>query len=716
HCLVAEILQPIKDLPQVLSELIVENANGNPFYIEELIKMLIEDGVIRKGDAAWDVVPERLEIVRVPADLEGVLQARLDCLPVDERGVLQRAAVVGSIFRDEALSFVENRFGSNTDPTPALDGLAAKELVFLYPRSNYAQAREIIFKHTLLREVAYKGLLKRERRTYHARVAEWMEKEISSIGREGEYSALIAWHYDQAGNSAAAMDWYSRAGTQAAARFGNTEAARCFSRALALAAETDVITRFNLLLVREQALDFLGERFLQSVDLDDLESLAKFFQDHTRQSKVAMRRVNYWLATGNFLKAEGSAQEAFKLSRLIDQRQEAIEQESRALLIWGHVLWRQARYAEAREKLENALRLARECLISDVKAECLRLLGILASDQGDYLASKRYYNQGLQLYRAVSDRQGEANTFASLGNLAIDLTDHAAARAYHEQSLRIKREIGDRRGEGQALGSLGYTASDQGDYAASREYFEKAIGVFRDTGDRQGESVALVNLGSDALILGDYSAARAYLELAIDLQREMGDRQAECVALDNLSLACHHLGDYQKALDNARQAQKVMVDQNLLHLQGYALMHQGHALFGLNRFDEALSTYNKALELRLDLGEENLVAEARAGLAQVYLQQGKIPSALAQAIDIYNFLQIGSIDRIGEPFRVYLVVFQTFRVAGDHKAPFVLKEGYERLQARANKISDPALRQSFMQNVAAHREILAQMKELGQSE
>jgi tetratricopeptide (TPR) repeat protein/class 3 adenylate cyclase len=714
--LVSEILQRIPELPAVLSEMIVENTSGNPFYVEELIKMLIEDGVIHKGDEKWEVAPERLTLARVPATLEGVLQARLDSLPVEERNALQRAAVVGPVFWDEALSFIENRTSPSTGLIPALDGLAAKEMVFASQRSSFAQAREFMFKHTMLREVAYQGLLKRERRTYHARVAEWMEKETSKIGREGEYAALIAEHYDQAGNSTAALEWYSRTGIQAAARFGNTEAVRCFSRALTLAAETDVIPRFNLLLAREQVLDLLGERLLQSGDLDDLDDLAKLLQDHHRQSKVALRRANFWLVTGNFQKAEVSAQGAYELARLIDQRQEAIAQESRALLAWGHVLWRQARYAEAREKLENALRLAREFHIDEVKAESLRLLGILANDQGDYLASKQYYEQALRLYRAASDRQGEGNTLASLGNLAIDMGDHVAARAYHEQSLKIKREIGDRRGEGRALGSLGYVASDQGDYAASREYFEKAIGVFRDTGDRQGESVALVNLGSDALIQGDYFAARAYQEQAISLQRENGDRQGECIALDNLSLIYHHLGEHRKALDTAKQAQKVMIDQGLRHLQGYALMHQGHALFGLGEYEEAISTYQKALELRLELGEANLAAESRAGLARVYQQQGKIVSALAQAIEIYNFLQTGSVDGMVEPFFVYLVLYQVFHAAGDYRATFILKEGYERLQARADKIPDPALRQSFMQNVSAHREILARIGEMGQSQ
>ena len=90
--LVAEILQKVEQVPETLRDLVVAGAEGNPFFIEELIKMLIEDGVIVKGEERWRLEPARLMQVRVPPTLTGVLQARLDRLPVEERTISQAIA------------------------------------------------------------------------------------------------------------------------------------------------------------------------------------------------------------------------------------------------------------------------------------------------------------------------------------------------------------------------------------------------------------------------------------------------------------------------------------------------------------------------------------------------------------------------------------------------------------------------------------------------
>ncbi|MCK4724164.1 MAG: AAA family ATPase, partial [Anaerolineales bacterium] len=99
--LVIEILQMVDQVPVALQELVVQGAEGNPFYIEELIKMLIEDSVIVTGEEQWQVQPERLAEVEVPDTLTGVLQARLEGLLPEERTIMQQASVVGRIFWDD---------------------------------------------------------------------------------------------------------------------------------------------------------------------------------------------------------------------------------------------------------------------------------------------------------------------------------------------------------------------------------------------------------------------------------------------------------------------------------------------------------------------------------------------------------------------------------------------------------------------------------------
>ncbi len=121
RALVADVLQHVSDRPDSLVELITRRAEGNPFFVEELIKMLIDDGVIIPGgsELAWRIDLDQLEASSVPSTLTGVLEARLDSLAPAPREALQRAAVVGRVFWDAAVGFMDPPW-SATETTEAL--------------------------------------------------------------------------------------------------------------------------------------------------------------------------------------------------------------------------------------------------------------------------------------------------------------------------------------------------------------------------------------------------------------------------------------------------------------------------------------------------------------------------------------------------------------------------------------------------------------------
>src|SRR5258707_149083 len=209
RALVETILRKAPEIPQALRELIVGGAEGNPFYIEEIIKMLIDQKVIVPGQEQWRIEPERLASARVPPTLTGVLQARLGGLAPRERGVLQRASVVGRVFWDSAVECLSSSASLET-ASPAAEGtitkweiletlaaLRRKELIFRRESSAFVGTVEYTFKHELLRSVTYESLLKKSRREHHAQVAAWL---IDHSGeRIGDFTGLVAAHFEQAG-------------------------------------------------------------------------------------------------------------------------------------------------------------------------------------------------------------------------------------------------------------------------------------------------------------------------------------------------------------------------------------------------------------------------------------------------------------------------------------------------------------------------------------
>jgi ABC-type oligopeptide transport system substrate-binding subunit/class 3 adenylate cyclase len=238
--LLHEILQKVDQVPEALSNLVVAGAEGNPFFVEELIKMLIEDDVIVKGEDRWRVEPSRLSEVRVPPTLRGVLQARLDRLPIQDRTVLQQASVVGRLFWDRAVVCINESAAEGVEEGEVLETLSAlrgREMVFQRETTAFAGAQEYVFKHAVLRDVTYRSLVRRLRRIYHELVAYWLIEQAGE--RVGEYMGLIADHLELAGRTVEAIEYLMQAGDRARALYAHREAIVAYQRALALLKEQE---------------------------------------------------------------------------------------------------------------------------------------------------------------------------------------------------------------------------------------------------------------------------------------------------------------------------------------------------------------------------------------------------------------------------------------------------------------------------------------------
>jgi ABC-type oligopeptide transport system substrate-binding subunit/class 3 adenylate cyclase len=234
--LIAEILQKAEEIPDDLCNLVVEGAEGNPFYLEELIRMLMDDDVIvlsEEFDAPWRINMERLAEIRVPPTLTGILQARLDSLPRGEKTILQRASVVGRQFWNAAVAELTvdevERIGED-ELTSLLEAVRERELVFRREHSTFSETEEYLFKHGLLRDVTYETVLLKLRRVYHKQVATWLEKAAGE--RLEEYLGLIAGHYELAGDHCGAVKYLQRAGDKARLAYAHQEAVDYYHRAL----------------------------------------------------------------------------------------------------------------------------------------------------------------------------------------------------------------------------------------------------------------------------------------------------------------------------------------------------------------------------------------------------------------------------------------------------------------------------------------------------
>ncbi len=627
--LVAEIMHKAVQVPEALRELVVSGAEGNPYYVEELIKMLIDDGVIVKEDERWHIEPDRLLKVRVPPTLAGILQARLDSLSPMERMILQQASVIGRIFWDSTVAYLSTAVSDTGQPvnaeklTEILQVLCYRELIFQRKTSAFSGVTEYIFKHALLRDVTYESVSKRDRRGYHARVAEWL---IANSGeRSGEFIGIAADHMELAGQAEHAARYLVEAGNRASRQFANAEAVQFLSRALDLTPPSFAAERYAILMARERVYDLLGMRTEQTHDLTALKALVESIHDEEsacRKASIAARWSNYAEVTGDYPLAITTAQYAVEQARLAG----IVAKEAEGILLWGRALWRQGNLSEAMLRNRQALELAQASDLKVIQAQAWRTIGAIAFHQGDYSNVQAPYVQALNLYQ----------------------------------------EMGDRRGFGSALNNLGDIARQQGDYARAKDYFEQSIRNSQETGERWSETVATCNLGLVSHNLGDQKAACEHATRGIELSIEIGYRSMQAAGYTNLA---HALAAMGKPLDAAR-------------------------------------LYRQAADLHLEIGEITTSMEPRSGLARVFLSQGDLVKARQEVDVILDHIANNTLDGADEPFRVRLTCYQVLRICQDSRASQVLTTSYQLLQRQASLISDESLRCSFLNNVAAHAEIV----------
>jgi len=277
--LIEALLRHLETVPTALRDLLATSAEGNPYFVEELIGMLIDDRVIVTACEPWHVSADKLLAVRVPSTLAGVLQARIDSLPADEKSALQQASIIGPVFWDEALQRIAPTAGA------ALDGLTQRELTHRRETSAFEGTREFVFKHHVLHQVAYQGVLKQARREQHHLIADWLV--VRSGDRASEHLGLIAEHYEKAGDKGNAVQYLRKAGEDAVNSYVNQAALDYLGRALALTPDADASTRFELLRARYRVYSNTGRRPEQQAEITTLEELSERLDDDFRRALAA---------------------------------------------------------------------------------------------------------------------------------------------------------------------------------------------------------------------------------------------------------------------------------------------------------------------------------------------------------------------------------------------------------------------------------------------
>ena len=543
------------ELEDTTRRALLDRAQGNPFFLAELLQLLVDRGLLRRGDDGW-VVTGVLPPQVLPAGVHAVLAARIDELPVDARSTLRDAAVVGSRFWLDALRTLAE--GSADDVPRRVAALVDREVVVPDGEGAYT------FAHALTREVAYAAMPKADRARRHAAVARWGADRLP--GSPAEVDVFVAAQAEHAAALAGEMSLpptdpaYSaadlgvralvRLGRSALARDDNTAAADLLARALTLGggdvpADVDRLARVSY-----------AESLAALHRLDDAEAVL----DPLLRSTPPAERGPALVVLGDVRRKRGdddAATEAFvrALTAAGDAGDDRVVAE--ALRQLGLLDYFAGRLADAQVRFEQSLDLARRVHDDRGIGWALQHLAWNATSRGDYDAADAALAQAAEVFAAFGDVGGLswcAGTEALVRVLQGRLHD---ARRLAGAVTERARQSGDRWATGACLTIDALAAGELGDVTVAAREADEAMRLFRDIGDSWGLSMSLLARGMAARGAGDADASATLLAESADLARTSGHPALESLALVALAWSRYDATDLDAAEAALRRAEEL---------------------------------------------------------------------------------------------------------------------------------------------------------------
>jgi class 3 adenylate cyclase/DNA-binding SARP family transcriptional activator len=436
----ASLLPGVDQLPDGVRRRILERSEGNPFFLEEIIRHLINEDLLVQENGGWRS-SAGIDQVEIPDNVQAVILARLELLSPEERHAAQRAAVVGRVFWDGALA----RLAPFDDLEAALRTLSRREFVLERLSSSIPGQREYIFKHVLIRDVAYATLPRAERGPTHAHTAAWIEE--MSGERADELAELLGHHYDAAFTLGGddelrriARSYLLTAAAKAYRRFAIQQGERLARRAVELSQVRDE---------RVEALDALGDLHYLAFLGDAAwrtyrEALDELSDDDPALARLAGKATVF---SARFIGTMHEVPEAGAVHRVIDRGLAAAPSPGpeRTLLLLNRGFLITQRESEREEAAEAAVReavaAADDLGDPDLLSAAFDLTGVHHEHRGRYGAVYRTSLRRLELVPSLSDPKEVGDTYATAAYAAFKTGRYREAENHASTCVERARGI-----------------------------------------------------------------------------------------------------------------------------------------------------------------------------------------------------------------------------------------------------------------------------------
>jgi predicted ATPase/class 3 adenylate cyclase len=697
-------------LPDDTRAMIINKAEGNPYYIGELVRALIAQGTLVQDarDGKWHTT-RAVESLDLPDSLQSLLMARIDRLSTQQRYLLQIAAVIGSVFWSSVLEALAVDAAVSAEKTLEASSLRLHLTSLQREQLIYERGRvpdlgiEYVFGSNLVRDAAYDSLLSAQQLAYHRQIAEYLESHLSETALP-HYYGVLSYHYQSAGEFSKELLYALLAAEQARRIYANVEALGYFDRALEILDELErrASSEEQGYAVRTQRLEVLNGR----------------------------REVLYLL--GEFDSMRVDAEAMLRLARQLD--------DDPAWLI--DALLKQPGVAnwQTREELEAGFALAQEALglaldIGDRRREMQSLVAIAkqrlwVNDPTAWELAQR----ALDLARQLGDQEYEVDMLSSMGQV-FAWTDHPQrGMAYLKDALRISQALDDKMAELRLTELIGLQCERDGNYyRLLNDYHMKRLRISREIGHRPVEADALMDCGQiQSIYLGDYERG---LEMLRESLRIWEGTPSEAIIMLRIGQTLVAQGHYDEAFGAVDRAEGIINEQAVILLGHAGLLlvkaMLNNALANVENLEHALTHCEATRQLvqdapltrQYEMAAACEASEAHLGLADLARDVGarqehrELSLAFSQtALDIYHqfgFVQI--IECVSEEilYRHHRALAANGR---DEESDAFLRQAYDEMMRKHEFIPTTSpFRATYLENITLHQRILSDIRSLSES-
>lgn len=506
-------------LPGPFCETIFRETEGNPYFIEEVVKTLDEEGVLSTDVPGWE---KNLDIrhVSLPATVKEVIRHRLDRQGEDRLRVLECASIIGLEFTFEILLRVAG--GTDEALAEALERLIAEKLIYETGEAVGGSGMEgYRFSHTKIREVVYEGLSRTKRRLLHKKAGTVIEE--MARGKVERAVFILAHHYRFGGVPEKAAMYSVLAGKRAFAGYALDEAEEYYKAALDMLASMEPTTE-NRRLEAEALLD-MGviqhlrgdwDAALRSFEeagklFDEVHDLAKLAASHRALGEIYMGRTEWDGAIPHLERA---------LSLAIVARDEMGMADAHRALGW--TLWRRAEYGQATIHSRKAIEIADRAGATTLVAKATIDLGNIYNDMGDMDRAANHYREAARVLEGSGNYNDLARAYNNLGDIFMKRADYDAAIPYFTRCVEAAHAGGHTEFRGLGLMNLGECYIRKGDTEAALPHLDEALLLFRRLDARTLLTSTVMLFGLLYARRGEWGKAEGHFEEALRTAEGLG--------------------------------------------------------------------------------------------------------------------------------------------------------------------------------------------------